>query len=100
MKEEQMERDREEWLAEKLAAYEKWADEVDPADLKPAPLESMGVIAKWINQFDHVNEALAQAVADAHSRGLTWPQIGELLGASGEEARKKYGSRVPAQAHT
>ena len=92
-----MDHDREEWLAEKLAAYEKWADEVDPADLKPAPLESFPVIAEWINQFDHVNEALAQAVADARSRGLTWSQIGDLLGVSGEEARMKYGARVPAQ---
>lgn len=98
MKEEQMDQDREEWLAEKLAAYEKWADEVDPADLKPAPLESFAVIAEWINQFDEINEALARAVAEARSRGLTWPQIGELLGVSGQEAQKKYGTRVPAQA--
>lgn len=92
-----MDKDREEFLAEKLAALERWADEVNPEDLKPAPLEAMGAIAKWINQFDEINEALAGAVADARSRGLTWSQIGELLGVSGEEARKKYGSRVPAQ---
>lgn len=92
-----MNKEREEYLAEKLAAFEKWAEEVDPADLKPAPLESIAAIARWINQFDEVNEALAQAVADARSRGLTWNQIGELLGVSGEEARKKYGARVPAQ---
>lgn len=93
-----MDQERDEYLAEKLAAYEKWADEVDPADLKPAPLESIAGVAKWINQFDHVNEALARAVADARSRGLTWSQIGELLGVSGQDAREKYGTRVPAQA--
>lgn len=92
-----MDKDSEEWLAEKLAAYEKWAEEVDPADLKPAPLESLGVIGKWINQFEEVNEALARAVADARSRGLTWSQIGDLLGVSGKEARDKYGTRVPAR---
>ena len=92
-----MDQDREKWLAEKLAAYEKWADEVDPADLKPAPLESFPVIAEWINQFEEVNEALARAVADARSRGLSWSQIGKLLGVSGQEAREKYGTRVPAQ---
>ena len=92
-----MDKDREEYLAEKLAALERWADQVKPEDLKPAPLETIAPIAKWINQFDHVNEALAQAVADARSRGLTWPQIGELLGVSGEQAREKYGSRVPAE---
>ncbi len=92
-----MDKDREEWLAEKLAAFEKWADEVDPEDIKPAPLESFAVTAKWINQFEEVNEALAQAVADARSRGLSWSQIGEILGVSGQEARQKYGTRVPAQ---
>ena len=97
MKEKKLDKDREEYLAEKLAALEKWADEVDPADLKPAPLETIAPIAKWINQFDHVNEALAQAVADARSRGLTWSQIGDLLGVSGQEAQEKYGTRVPAQ---
>lgn len=89
-----------EYLAEKLAALEKWADEVKPEDLKPAPLEAMGAIAKWINQYDEVNEALAETIADARSRGLTWAQIGDLLGVSGEQAREKYGSRVSVQVHT
>ena len=92
-----MDKDREEFLAEKLVALERWADQVKPEDLKPVPLEAMGAMAKWINQFDHVNEALARAVADAHSRGLAWSQIGELLGVSGQEAQEKYGTRVPAQ---
>ena len=92
-----MNQDRDEWLAEKLAAFEKWADEVDPADLKPAPLESLGVIAKWINQYEEINESLARAVADARSRGLSWSQIGEILGVSKQEARQKYSTRVPAQ---
>ena len=91
-------KEHEEYLAEKLAAFEKWAEEVDPADLKPAPLESFARTAQWINQFEEVNEALARAVADARSRGLSWPQIGEILGVSGREARQKYGTRVPAQA--
>ena len=92
-----MDQDREEWLAEKLAAFEKWADEVDPADLKPAPLESMGVVAAWMNQQEGINKALARAVADARSRGVTWSQIGEILQVSEQAARQKYGSLTPAQ---
>ena len=93
-----MDKEREEYLAKKLGALEEWADEVAPEDLKPAPLESFAVTARWINQFEEVNEALAQAVADARSRGLSWSQIGEILGVSRQEARQKYGTRVAAQA--
>ncbi len=92
-----MEELSEEYLAEKLAALEKWLDNAKPEDFKPATLEQMGGVAKWINQFDEVNEALAGAVAEAMSRGLTWSDIGELLGVSAEAARAKYGSRVAAQ---
>ncbi len=87
----------EEYLAEKLAALEKWLENVKPEDLKPAPLESYGLIGKWINQFDEVNECLAQRVVEAYLRGLSWSDIGELLGVSAEAARAKYGSRVAAQ---
>lgn len=57
----------------------------------------MGYIAKWINQFDHVNEAMAEAIGDALSRGFTWSQIGDLLGVSEQAARDKYSSYIPAQ---
>ena len=92
-----MDQDREKWLAEKLAAFEKWAAEVDPADLKPAPLESMGAVAAWVNQQEGINEALARAVADARMRGVAWAQIGEILEISEKAARQKYGTRVAAQ---
>ncbi len=92
-----MDKEREAYLAEKLVEYEKWAENVKPEDLKPATLEQMGGMAKWINQFDEVNECLARGVADALARGLTWADVGELLGVSAEAARAKYGSHVAAQ---
>ncbi len=97
MREVIMDKDREEWVAKKLAAYEKWAENVKPEDLKPPPLEVYAATAKWINQFDEVNECLARGVADALARGLTWADVGELLGVSAEAVRDKYGSRVAAQ---
>ena len=92
-----MDKNRESLLAEKLAALEKWADEVDPADLKPAPLECLGAIAVLMDQQEEINRALARAVADARSRGRTWSEIGTMLGVSKQAAHRKYGAMTSAQ---
>lgn len=92
-----MDENRESLLAEKLAALDKWADEVGPADLKPAPLESLGAIAVLMDLQEEVNRALAQAVADAKSRGRTWSQISSMLGISKQPAYRKYGAMTSAQ---
>lgn len=92
-----MEKNRESLLAEKLAALEKWADEVDPADLKPAPLESLGAISVLMDRQEEISRALAQAVADARSRGRTWSEIGTMLGVSKQAAHRKYGAITSAQ---
>ena len=100
MKGEKVNQDRDKWLAEKLAAFEKWAEDVKPEDLKPATLESMGAIAVLVNQQEEINKALAQAVADARKRGRTWSEIGAMLGVSKQAAHRKYGAKSPAQSHS
>ncbi len=92
-----MDQDQNRWLADRLAAFEKWADEVEPEDLEPASLESMGAIAALVNQQDEINQALARAVADARKRGRSWSEIGKMLGVSKQAAHRKYGSTTPVQ---
>lgn len=92
-----MGQDQDKQLEEKLAAFEKWSEKVEPEDLKPAPLESMGTIAALIDQQEEINQALARAVADARNRGRTWSEIGALLGVSKQAAHRKYGAKDPAK---
>ena len=92
----EMNQAREEKLDQKLAAFERWAEEVDPEQLEPAPLESLGAIAFLVNQQQQINKALEEAVAEARARGRTWSEIGALLGVSKQAAQQKYGIKAAA----
>ena len=82
--------------AAKLAAFEKWAATVDPADLKPrwAPdLEPIVTLRKERNALD---AQLRKAVAKARKGGRGWAEIGYALGVSKQAAHQKYGGKKPA----
>ena len=85
---------REERLAEKLAAFEKWADEVDPADLKFLDSSSLKLVGKLADQRDNIETELAQAVADARKDDWSWAMIGLMLGVTRQAAQQKYGAYV------
>ena len=91
-----MNQGRKEKLNQKLAAFERWAEEVDPEELEPAPLVSLGAIALLVNQQQQINQALAEAVAEARARGRTWSEIGALLGVTKQAAQQKYGTKTAA----
>ena len=90
---------REERWAEKLAAFEKWADEVDPADLKFIDSSSLKLVGKLADQRDRLETELAQAVAAAREDDWSWAMIGFMLGVSRQAAQQKYGAHAaePAQ---
>ena len=85
---------REERLAEKLAAFEKWAEEVDPADLKFIDTSPLKLVARLAEQRDHTEQELAQAVAAAREDGWSWAMIGFMLGVSRQAAQQKYGAHA------
>ena len=74
----------------------EFADYVDPEELEPAPLMSLGAIALLVNQQQQINQALAEAVAEARARGRTWSEIGALLGVTKQAAQQKYGTKTAA----
>lgn len=85
---------REKRLAEKLAAFEKWADEVDPADLKWLDSTSLKSVGRLAEQRDNLETELAQAVAAAREDDWSWAMIGFMLGVSRQAAQQKYGALV------
>lgn len=85
---------REEKWAEKLAAFEKWAEEVDPADLKFIDSSSLKLVGRLADQRDRLETELAQAVAAARADDWSWAMIGFMLGVSRQATQQKYGALV------
>ena len=85
---------REKRLAEKLAAFEKWADEVDPADLKWLDSSSLKAVGRLAEQRDEIENELAQAVAAARADDWSWAMIGIMLGVTRQAAQQRYGAHV------
>ena len=85
---------REEKWAEKLAAFEKWADEVDPADLKSIDSSSLKLVGRLADQRDRLETELAQAVAAAREDDWSWAMIGFMLGVSRQAAQQRYGAQA------
>lgn len=85
---------REEQWAEKLAAFEKWADEVDPVDLKFLDSSSLKLVGRLADQRDSLETELAQAVAAARQDDWSWAMIGLMLGVTRQAAQQRYGALV------
>jgi hypothetical protein len=82
--------------AERARALEKWADTVDPADLRPADTAVLRHIAELAQQRDRVDEELTESVHASRAANRSWSEIGAMLGVSKQAAQRKYGSKAPA----
>ncbi len=80
---------------DRVEALERWADDVDPADLKVADTEALRVIAELVEQRNEVDEDLTEAVRQARRAERSWAEIGAMLGVSKQAAQRKY-ARVAA----
>ena len=81
---------------DRAAALAAWADDVDPADLRPADRSSLRKIAALAQERDRLDLELIEAVETARSAGRSWSEIGLMLGVSKQAAQRKYGTRSPA----
>jgi hypothetical protein len=75
---------------DRAEALEKWADEVDSADLKVADTEALRSIAELVEQRNEVDEDLTEAVRSARRAKRSWSEIGAMLGVSKQAAQRKY----------
>jgi hypothetical protein len=82
--------------AERAAALQKWAERVQPEDLRVADTEALRVIAELADQRDRVDSELTAAVRVARVAQRSWSEIGAMLGVSKQAAQRKYGHRASA----
>ena len=77
--------------AERAAALEEWADNVNPEDLTTADTESLRAIAELAERRDAIDDALLEAIRAARRANRTWSEIGAMLGVTKQAAQRKYG---------
>lgn len=81
--------------AERAAALDRWADQVEPETLRRAEPEALRVISILADERNRTDRDLVEAVARARQLGLSWSQIGAELGVSKQAAQRKYGTKSP-----
>ena len=82
--------------AERAAALEAWADQVDTDGLVSVDTEALRLIAELAEQRDNVDEAIVEAVRSARAAHRSWSEIGAMLGVSKQAAQRKYSKVVSA----
>ena len=82
--------------AEQAAALERWADAVEPEDLRVADTDALRAIADLVDQRHHVDTELTRAVRSARTAHRSWSEIGTMLGVSKQAAQRKYGDKASA----
>jgi hypothetical protein len=82
--------------AEQAAALERWADQVEPDDLRVADTDALRAIAELVDQRHHVDTEIARAVRSARAAHRSWSEIGTMLGVSKQAAQRKYGDKASA----
>jgi len=76
--------------AQRAAALETWADEVDFDDLIVANTDALKAISEIADRRDRLDSALTDAVRSARRDGRSWSEIGAMLGVSKQAAQRKY----------
>jgi recombinational DNA repair ATPase RecF len=82
--------------AQRAAALERWADEIDAADLVEAKTAALRIIAELAEQRDDIDTSLLDAIRDARSADRSWSEIGAMLGVSKQAAQRKYAAKISA----
>jgi hypothetical protein len=82
---------------ERAEALEKWADTVNPSELKTAETQALRTIAELVDQRNELDEQITEAVISARQSRRSWSEIGTMLGVSKQAAQRKYSSRASSR---
>jgi len=81
---------------ERAANLERWADDVDPDDLRRADTDALRQIADLVDRRRNVEDELDAAVREARSAQRSWSEIGAMLGVTKQAAQRKYSNKTVA----
>jgi hypothetical protein len=76
--------------AERVAALEAWADDIDDNELVEIDTDALKLIAQCADRRDRWDAELTEAVRSARRTGRSWSEIGTMLGVSKQAAQRKY----------
>jgi hypothetical protein len=82
--------------ANKLVAFERWADSVEVDDLVVVDTTALKALMDLAEQRTAVEAQLVEAVRGARSDHHSWSEIGLMLGVSKQAAQRKHGPMVAA----
>lgn len=68
-------------------------EDYEPSEGDEVPLEEY-LLKRAVMARARCEGHIVEAVAAARSRGITWKQIGELLGTSQQAAQQRYGTLI------
>ena len=76
-----------------LAAVEELSRQLRNQALAIAPedAEPLEAVRAAFEERARAEQCLADRVADARAAGISWANIGKMIGTSGEAARQRYG---------
>ena len=80
--------------ADKAAALERWADQVEPGELANVDTSALRQLAKLAEQRKALDDEVTDAVYAARRANRSWSEIGTMLGVSKQAAQRKYGQHA------
>ena len=83
---------------DEVKAFEEWADRVTAAELRPADMGSLRLIAPLADERARLDRELTAAVVASRQEGHSWAMIGVMLGVSKQAAQQKYGAKAASAA--
>lgn len=81
---------QESWWEQRAEAFAAWAENLDPADLKPLDTRALQQLSRLSGLRQDIDDAVLAAVREARRQCSTWSEIGAMLGVTKQAAQQKF----------
>lgn len=81
---------QESWWEQRAEAFAAWAENLDPADLRPLDTSALQQLSRLGELRQEIDDATLAAVQEARRRRSTWSEIGAMLGVTKQAAQQRF----------